>query len=516
VSLFVGHDLGTQGNKAVLVEADGSLIATATASFGLDRPAPDRAEQDPASWWDAVCSCTRELLAKSGRSAADVRGIAFAGQMLSLVALDAECRPVLPAISWLDARAHAQATRLTRRLGGNAIVRLIAGAAPTAKDIIPKVWWIREQAPDAFARVAAITDATGYLVARATGRASIDPTGAAATGIIDGNSRSWSKLLSFAASYPIDRTPPIVECTATVAGLRPDAAAELGLTAGTPVVAGLADIPAAAVGSGAVRPGDSHVYLGTSGWFAAMLDRARHVPRAGIVAVAGPAPGTHLLIGENETAGACVAWFAREFVSATDDIDAHEQIDALVARSTPGANGLLFAPWLFGERSPVPDHSLRAAFVGLSLDHTRADLARAVYEGVALNLAWTREAARAAGVTATTVRAIGGGARSRAWLQIVADATGARVEAVANPQHAGAIGAALVAAVGAGEVASVAAIRDRVRVAHTFEPDAQRHALYADHLDALRSVYPAVSRVSSALQKHRVDHSAGPHAPSAT
>jgi xylulokinase len=505
MGLFIGHDLGTGGDKAVLVDADGHLLATATASLSLARPGPDRAEQNPADFWAAVASCTRARLAQSGCNPADVRGVAFAGQMLALVPLDAALNPVGPAISWLDARADAEAKRLIRRLGGTLIVRALAGTAPTAKDIVPKVWWLRDRTPADWARIRYLTDATGYLVARATGKPSIDPTGAAATGMIDPHTRRWSRFLAAAANYPLDRVPPIYECTETVGGLTDAAAGDLGLRPGTPVIAGIADIHCAAVGSGAVRLGDAHIYLGTSGWFAALLPQPRHVPKAGIVAVAGPAPGSHLLIGENETAGACVAWLARELFSNQTGDEAHAAIDAQAQLSPPGARGLVFAPWLFGERSPVLDHAVRAAFFGLSLEHTRADMVRALYEGVALNMAWTLNAARKAGVAATTVRAIGGGARSPVWLQIIADALDAKVEAVAHPQHAGAIGAALMAAVGAGEIRSVEAIRDRVHVAACYQPDATRHSLYAEHLAILKKAYPALSAASGALQRHGRD-----------
>jgi xylulokinase len=511
--LFIGHDLGTHGNKAALVDADGNVLATATASFGVDYPAHDRAEQNPAVWWNAVCECTRALLARAERSADDIAGIAFAGQMLALVAVDRNGVPTRPAISWLDARAGAEAAALSRRFGGATIVRMLAGAEATAKDIVPKVAWLRTNEPDVFARTAAFTDATGYLVARATGRVVIDPTGAAATGLIDGNTRRWSPILARVAGYGLDRAATIVECTERVGTLRPEAAAELGLRESTPVVAGLADIPAAAVGSGAVRPGDAHIYLGTSGWFAATLDKARHVPRAGIVAVAAAAPGTHLLIGENETAGACVTWLAREVGPGVvrDDIDLFEALDQLALASQPGAGGLLFAPWMFGERSPVPDPTMRAALIGLSLEHTRGDVVRAFYEGVALNLAWTRDESKAAGVNPQSVRAIGGGAQSRVWLQAVADALGIPVEVVAHPQHAGAIGAGLIAAVGAGAVPSVTQIRSRIHVESTLQPNARAHARYTELGAVLRELRPALSRASASLARLRSESGAAAH-----
>lgn len=482
MALFVGHDLGTSGDKAVLVDASGAILATHTAPFGLSHPGPGRAEQDPDDWWAAVCEGTRAVAA--GRED-EVAGVAFAGQMLSLVSLNAAGRHVRPAVVWMDHRAEAEAARLTRRLGGASIVRAIAGAAPTGKDLLPKMAWLAAREPATWRQTRWLGDATSALVARATGRVGLDPTAAGATGVFDATSRRWTPLLARLAGLPLDRMPPVARSIDVAGPLLPDAATELGLRPGTPVAVGLADIPAAAIGSGAVLPGDAHAYLGTSSWVAVTLSRPRHAPRAGIVSVASADPGRCLMIAESETAGACRDWLHGLLAGA--------DLDALAAQAPPGSDGLLFCPWLFGERSPYPDSAVRGAFVGLSLGHGPAHLARAVLEGVAVNLRWTLRAIDGAGTPRSRgLRAIGGGAASDLWMQLLADATEEPVARLAAPRFAGAVGAALVAAVAVGAVPSIADVRDRVHIDRTFQPGDPSPYRAAER--RMRALAPALSR----------------------
>lgn len=489
--LFVGHDLGTGADKAVLVDDAGAVLAEATESYPLTHPRPGWAEQDPEDWWRAVAATTRAVMAKSGADPSDVRAVTFAGQMLSLVPLDARATPTRRAISWLDARADVEARRIARRIGGERIVALVAGASPTGKDIVAKIAWIEAQEPDVHARTAAYCDATGFLVARATGTLRMDPTAAGATGVLDLRTRRWSRALAWLARLPLAKMPPIVASSAIAGELAVDAADALGLRAGTPVAMGAADIPSAAIGSGATEPGDAHVYLGTSSWVGVTARRPKSAPRAGIASVPAADRSSFLVIGESETAGACREWLVR-----TLDAD---DLDALVERASPGADGLLFVPWMFGERSPVPDPAVRGGFVNLSLSHGREHLARAVYEGTALNLRWILDEIRDAGEPCARLRAIGGGARSDAWLQILADVTGRSIERVARPQQAGAIGCALLGAVAVGAIDDVAAIKRVVRVERTFSPRAEHAATYARAHDALRRLYPPLARAARTL-----------------
>lgn len=498
-SWFLGFDVGTSGAKGVLVDAGGRLLASATAAYALSHPSPHWAEQNPGDWWQAVVACTRRMLHDSGVAPADVAAVCFAGQMLGLVPVDAAGQPTRPAISWLDNRAGREARRLVRRLGGPRVLRTLAGAVLTGKDIVPKIAWLRVHEPDVYARTRAFCDVTGYLVARATGKLCIDHTGASATGMLDRRRRSWSPLLARIAGFPLDKMPPLLPSAAVAGGLAATAAGDLGLPAGVPVAAGLADIPSAAVGAGTLAAGTAHVYLGTSSWLCVSLARPRDSGRHGIVSVPSAVPGMFIMIGESETAGACVDWLADCLGLPAGLPGTYRQIDALAAGAPAGARGLLFAPWLFGERSPVGDTEVRGAFVNLDLQHRRPHLARAVYEGVALNLRWLLDAAARAGVPCAQLRAIGGGTRSEVWLQIVADVTGRPVTRVAHADCAGAIGCALVGAVAVGALPSIAAIAAVVATERTFEPERTHAPVYDRLVRTLREVYPALSRAGRVI-----------------
>lgn len=491
MTYFIGHDLGTGGNKCVLVDVSGRVLATSTASYPLTHPQPGWAEQDPESWWQAVAACTREVVRSSGVAPESVAGMCMAGQMLALVGVDAKLRPTRPAISWLDARAGEEAQRLVRRLGGRRFVAAVAGAVPSGKDLVAKLAWIRDRQPEVFAATRWFCDATGYLVLRATGLIGIDQTGAAGTGMMDAKSRQWSRLLCSLSRFPLEKMPPIRGCTDVVSPLTAEAAQACGLTPRTQVVMGMGDAPAAAVGSGALEDGDGHVYLGTSGWGAVTSQRARNVARNGIFALASADPRRFLLIGETETAGACLDWLLRMVDGG--EPEPYARLDQLATTSGAGARGVLFAPWLFGERAPVPDAQVRAAFVNLSLEHERSDLVRAVYEGVAYNLRWIFDAIAGAGMPCKQLRAIGGGARSDVWLQVIADVCGRRVERVAVPQQAGAVGVALTAAVGLGVLPDLVAIKRTVPVERVFEPQTTARDIYESQYRSFQALYPALA-----------------------
>jgi xylulokinase len=505
--MFIGHDLGTGGDKAVLVDADGHIRAMAFVPYGLDHPRPDWAEQDPATYWSAVCESTRTVMERSGVDPGRVKGVGFAAQMLTQVPLDASGAPTRQAISWLDARAEAEAARIVRRLGGRQLVRFVAGAVPSAKDVVAKWAWIRDNEPDVWDRTAALTDATGYLVARSTGVVCADHTAGGGTGMIDRSKRTWSRPLLTASGLGgrdvRRRLPALRGCSEVVGGLSPVAALELGLVAGTPVVAGVGDVPAAQVGSGAVLEGQAHVCLGTSAWLCVTTSAVADLPAHGVFSLPAADPSTFATVGEMETAGECLDWFARVLFPDADESSGVAALVASAAGAPSGCDGLTFAPWLFGERAPVNDPTLRATFLGLSLQHTRAHLARAVLEGVAHNLRWLLDAVAAKGMGPSRLRVIGGGVRSPLWMQTIADVTGLAVDTLDHPQYAGARGAALLAAVGTGTIASVADVAGLSVVAETYEPTSDP-ALAAAHDRAHRAfltALPAATGHARALRR---------------
>ncbi len=502
---IVAHDVGTGGNKAVLVDTEGNIHSTAFQPYSIHYPRPDWAEQEPEDWWKAVAATTRQVVEQSGIAPGDVLAMVYATQMLGIVPMDASGQPLRPAIIWLDGRAPQQAKRVMRKFLGPRIFAAVAGAELSGKDGLPKLLWLKENEPQTYERMACFLDVNGYLIHKTTAKTVFEWSCASAFGF-DLKKKDWLRGIIRYVGLDLDKFPPLVRSIDSVGGLTAEAARACGLVEGTPVFGGGGDAPSAAVGSGAVGEGEGHVYLGTSGWVGVVTHQTP-TGRHGVAAIQSSDPDKALLFAEMETAGACLKWIADEFYR-------HEQADprvsnvyALMDRDVEtipaGSDFLVCTPWMYGERSPVADTWVRSTFFNLSADHSREHLLRAVYEGVAYNLRWMIEIVeRHFGFPLPVLRVVGGGARGAPWMQIVADVTGRRVETVARPQEAGAVGAALTAAVGLGLYPDFEALKTAVRVEREFEPQA-RHAQVYDVLygayhriyDCLRDLYREVNRV---------------------
>ena len=500
--LLIGHDVGTGGTKSVLTDSSGRLIASSFNPYETSYPRPTWVEQDPLDWWRAACTGTRDVLEKAGTPPEEVAGVGFAGQMCGVVPVDASGKLTRMPIIWLDSRADEQARRMIRRFGGTRLMNLVAGAVPTGKDVVCEINWVQENEPEVYEKTSKFLDVTGYLVFKATGKMVIDHTGAGGTGLLDGKKRQWSKFLARLARVSLDKLPDVKGCTEIVGGLTADAAGEMGLAPGTPVIAGMADIPAAATGSGALCEGDAHVYLGTSSWLCISVEKPDNLGRYGIAAVASPDPAMNIMIGESETAGLCLEWFADNFATPEEKAaGVFASLDEAAAAIDPGSGRLIFFPWLFGERSPVGDTTVRSSFANLGLEHTRDHMLRSVYEGVAYNVRWLLDAAASKGFACDPLRAIGGGAKSDLWMQVMADVTGRRIEPVEEPQEAGGIGCALAVAVALGLFKDYKDIKEVVNVRRAFEPRLQYFKMYDELYDSFRAAYPALSKMGKKLNK---------------
>ncbi len=503
----ISHDVGTGGSKAVLTDLEGRIISYRFEPYETDYCQPGWAEQDPEDWWRAVTESTRKLMEENGTDPAEVLGIGYATQMLGVLPMDEAGLPLRPAIIWMDSRAGEQACRLVRRMGGEAVVARVAGAVPSGKDVICKHMWLREEEPQVYQRARVILDVNGYLVYRSTGNYIIDQSNAATTGLLDNKTRDWSPLFSRLLRIPLDKLPPVKKSVEVVGVLNEDAARSMGLRPGLPVIGGMGDVPAAATGSGALGEGDSHVNIGTSGWLCISVAKPKGLSRYGIAPIASADPESFLMIGETETAGACLKWFAEqlgrreEWERAGGGMEIFAVLDEVVAGVPAGSRKLIFTPWMFGERSPVTDTTLRGAFLNVSLEHTREDMLRAVYEGVAMNCRWLLEAVGSAGFPCPTVRAIGGGARSDAWMQIFADVTGHTIEAVEDAQEAGAVGCALAVAVALDVYRDYKELKQVVKVRRAFEPDREKRRDYDELFGAFKSSYKKLSGIYRKLNE---------------
>jgi len=505
---IIAHDVGTSGNKAVLVDTEGSVHGRRSESYRTDYPKPGWAEQEPADWWKAVTQTTKLLLEETGVSPKDVLCVTFSTQMLGIVPMDSQGGPLRPAIIWLDNRAGKQAGRMMRKFISAGVFALIAGTALGGKDGIPKLLWLKGEQPDIYDRMCCFLDVDGYLIYRSTGNMVMEWTCASVFGI-DLKKKTWLNSIFRYVGLDPEKLPPLVRSIDQVGVLSKEAASEYGLLEGTPVYAGAGDAPCAAVGSGAVGEGEGHVYLGTSGWVGVVTER---MPRGkhGAASIHSADPSKAFLFAESETAGACLQWIGDEFYKS-EKMDpsipnVYALMDEKVRQIPPGSDYLIFTPWMYGERVPINDHYVRSSFLNLSAEHTRENLLRAVYEGVAYNIRWIVEIVeKDFKFPLPHLRVIGGGAKGEPWMQILADVTHRKVETVCEPQDAGAVGAALVAAVGLGLYPDFESLKKVVKVERAFEPQENNREIYDCLFHSYQEVYSNLRGFYSKLNRKRFD-----------
>lgn len=509
---ILAHDVGTSGNKAVLVDTEGNVRARVFVPYPTRYPRPDWAEQDPEDWWHAVAQTSQAVLEQAGVDPKDVLAVVHTTQLLGIVPVDGKGAVLRPAIIWLDGRAPRQAEAIMRRFLGRQVFAMVAGAELTGKDGLPKLLWLKENEPAVYNRMRYFLDVNGYLTYRATGEMVFEWSCASAFGF-DLKKKDWLRGIIRYIGLDLEKFPPLVRSIDRVGGLTAEAAHDCGLLEGTPVFGGCGDAQGAAIGSGAVGEGEGHICLGTSGWVG-VLTQKTPVGRHGVVAIQSADPDKAFLFAEMETAGACLKWIADQFYreeQADPNIpNVYALMDEKVKTIPPGSDFLICTPWMYGERSPVSDVYVRSTFFNLSADHTREHLLRAVYEGVAYNLRWMIEVVEQHfGFPLPVLRVIGGGARGAPWMQIVADVTGRRVETVVNPQEAGAVGAALLACIGLGLYPDFASLKEVVHVEHAFEPNAANAETYGILYRAYRRIYAALRDLYREVNEVRFRQEAG-------
>jgi len=394
-----------------------------------------------------------------------------------------------PAVIWADSRADRQAKDLTRRLLGEPTVRAIAGAVPSGKDVVPKLLWLIQEEPWIIEQAASCLDVKGYLIARCTGEMTIDWCSASEVGLMSSRRKHWSGFLAGIAQVPQSILPRIVSPTSIVGRLLPEPARELGLEAGLPVVGGAGDVAATAIGVGAGGNGAVSIYLGTSSWVAETLDRRTTWNRQGVGIVQSVEDGRYLRVGESEAAGACVDWLVESFIDGHKEADRYESVNRAAALAPPGSEWLLFLPWLFGERAPIGDVSARAGFLNIGPDHRFEHFARALFEGVALNMRMVL--GKEIG-SSEPLRLAGGGASSDVWMQILADVIQRRVARVARPEDAGAVGAGLIATVAIGAIRTLDDTGSLVEFDRVFVPQSSLGSTYDELFAAFRKSYAAL------------------------
>jgi len=497
---ILAHDTGTTSNKAVLVRLDGEIIGYASAEYPVYYPRRGWAEQKPSDWWNAVTKTTRTLLEKADVKPSDVAAIVFTTQMSGTLPVDSNGETLMPCMIWLDERAKEQAEKMSRgiiKIAGYGLTTLIRFLTITGgiyghvgKDPICKILWVKEEQPKIYAETYKFLDCKDYLVYKCTGNFVISRDYANIWWMMDTRKGKfdWSDIIL--KKYGIERAklPEIRKATDIAGKLTSEAAAEMGLREGTPVVVGAGDVASAAVGSGAVREGKIHAYIGTSDWFGCHLSERKKDLFHYIGCICSANPNMYLCVAEQETAGACLDWLKNAMFKESRE-DVYVLFNEMAAKVKPGSDGLIFTPWLFGERAPLDDPMVRGGFYNLSLEHTGEHMVRAVLEGVALNMKWALFYMEKLAGKADSINIVGGGAVSNVWCQILADALNKKINRVRDPKEAGARGAAIIAMIALGDVKSFEDAETLVKIDTVYEPNPQNAIIYEKIFKEFRSIY---------------------------
>ena len=488
--LFLGLDVGTSGVKAILVRPAGDVVASAGSPLTLSTPRPGWAEQDPEDWWSACVTAIRAVLAQRPKEA--VAAVGISGQMHSSVFLDRGGQVIRPALLWCDGRTTAQCAEITRRSGGEAMLRDWVCNPALEGFTLPKILWLRECEPQAYARLATVLLAKDFVRYRLSGELATEPSDASGTLMFDPVHMRWSDDLLAAVDVPRELLPT-VGGSAEVLGRVTRAAAEVtGLAVGTPIVGGGADNACGAAGVGVVRQGEAVASWGTSGTVLAPTAEPLVDPGLRAHTFCHVAPGLWYVMGVVLSAGGAFAWYREQFArDLADSSDASALLNEEAASVPPGAAGVTFLPYLQGERTPHRDASARGAFLGLTLAHTRAHLTRAVLEGICFALRDSVSLLESLGLAPAELLLTGGGARSAFVRQLQADVYG-RPVATVNREEGPAYGAALLAAVGAGAYPDLTtAVAATVSRAKAEAPRAEEHRAYNEAYARFRAAITA-------------------------
>ena len=496
---LVGIDIGTSGTKAIIADETGKVLASATKTYPLYTPRPGWAEQDPADWWRAVVDALNEILPKVDKS--KLLGVSFSGQMHGLVALDKDMNVIRPSILWCDQRTQKQCDELTAKAGGLDKLLTYTNNQMLTGYTGGKIIWLKEEEPENFARMVRFVCPKDYIRMLICGKAETDVSEASGTGFFDTKNRVWSRELIDIAGLDFSIFPEAHESTELAGHVTKEAAGITGLPEGLDVYYGGGDAVIQAVGSGLVVPGTLGVVVGTSGNVSMGLDRYYDNPKGALQAFCSNEPGAYMTFGCTLTAGGAYQWYRNNLcedamrTAAETGRNVYDIMGEEAEKSEPGANGVIFAPYLTGERCPYPDPNARAVFYGLTLGTTRGDITRAVMEGVTYSM---KQVADIIGAFSPCKKVFisGGGSSSKLWRQMYADIFDLPVYTRSAASEGGAYGAVMVAGVGAGvwqnlteAITILSAETETLPNKENQEKYRNAYAIYGDIYPALKAVY---------------------------
>jgi len=498
MSIYLGIDIGTSGTKALVCRENGQILATATAEHPSYHPKPGWSEQQPEDWWKSSVESTKAAIAKAKVAASEIKGVGLSGQMHGSVFLDKNHRVLRRALLWNDQRTAAECSEIEARAGGRAkLIQMVSNPAFTGFTA-PKILWVRNHEPQVYEKIAKVLLPKDYIRFRLTGEFATEVSDASGTLLLDVTHRKWCDPLLGLLGIDQSLLPRCHESEEVSGKITSEAAAEIGIPAGTPVVGGGGDQAAGAVGNGIVKTGVISATLGTSGVVFAHADQVQTDPEGRVHTMCHAVRGAWHMMGVVLSAGGSLQWFRNQFCQAEIEdakrrsIDPYELILQMVQSVPPGAEGLFFLPYLTGERHPYSDPYAKGAWIGLTVRHTRAHLARALLEGATFAMRDCLLVIRQLGVNATQIRLSGGGARSRFWRQLQADIYGQKV-ALINAQEGPAYGVALLAMVGTGAYKSVPeACAATIQVTEEMSPNEEGRKVYEKIHQEYQRLYPAL------------------------
>ena len=491
MGILLGLDVGTTGARAVAVDESGRLVSEASSEYPLHAPYPGWTEQNPEDWWRG----TKEALAEIVSQLEDeVVGIGLTGQMHGSVFLDSSDEVIRPALLWNDQRTEKQCEEITETVGDERLIQLAGNPALTGFQA-PKVLWLRDEEPENYEKLSRILLPKDYVRLRLTGEYATDASDAAGTLFLDVGNRNWSQEILQALEVSREWMPKVYEGPENTGNLRESVAEELGLPSGIPVAAGGGDNAAAAVGVGVIGRGVVSSSVGTSGVIFAHTGEFTPDPSGSLHAFCHAVPGAYHLMGVTLSAGGSLAWWHDTLDGRLD----YEELSELAAQVPPGSEGLLFLPYLSGERTPHSDPAARGSFFGLTTRHDKSHMTRALMEGVVFSLRDSLEIMRKLGTSMEQLRATGGGARGELWRQLQADIYSVPIHRTTTDEGP-AYGAALLGGVAAGVYGDVQEASSRVELRdEVTEPDEENVRFYEECYEEYRSLYPATRK-----QMHRL------------
>ena len=513
------YDFGTSSVKTCLFEINSEirLAAGSSAGYGLYISDDGGAEQDTEEWWAAICSTTRELFSKTDVKPEDIEGMAFCSQMQGAVFVDGDGNAIRRPMNYLDQKGFKEYRDCMGRgivkVSGCSLYKLVRNlivnyaGSTSAKDPVWKYKWVEKHEPEVFGKIYKWLDIGDYLTSRCTGRIVRTADTAFATFLYDTRKgkEGWNKGLLKMYKVNPEHMPKIIDCTDKAGTLTAKAAKELGLVPGIPVFGGGGDTTFVNIGAGCTKPGDTHIYVGTSGWVSTFMDHQTVDINAMITGVLSAKHGYFNYYAELETAGKCYEWVLNHLAldeigvylnktEVTDDYEnrftsLYDYMSSEVEKAPPGANGVIFAPWLHGNRCPFEDSNAGGMFFNIRIENGKRDMIRAVLEGICCHLRWLLECSDRKVKTSGTIRFVGGGALSPVISQMLSDITGRTIETVNNAQEAGAVGAALVVAAGIKGEDVLELSRRLVKANRVYVPNMKNKEVYERNYSVFKNLY---------------------------